>query len=148
MDYFGINSTDDLPKIKEVLAEQSIQGTLINDAANNHVDRDAEVESVPNEEEAAPAQENPEAANTTLIVADNGQLIEQPLDADEEVSADNNAPEEINPASEDTSSEDTSSEDSSSEDKSEDTSSEDLLSGDKSGDDKPGDSSQDIKRED
>src|SRR4051794_25963669 len=36
MDYFGINSTDDLPKIKEVLADQSIQGTLINDAINNH----------------------------------------------------------------------------------------------------------------
>src|SRR3954470_9981081 len=31
MDYFGINSTDDLPKIKEVLAEQAIQGTLIDD---------------------------------------------------------------------------------------------------------------------
>lgn len=30
MDYFGINSTADLPKIKEVLAEQLIEGTLIN----------------------------------------------------------------------------------------------------------------------
>ncbi|MBX2931421.1 MAG: SMC-Scp complex subunit ScpB [Chitinophagaceae bacterium] len=30
MDYFGINSTDDLPKIKEVLAEQLIEGTIIN----------------------------------------------------------------------------------------------------------------------
>ena len=30
MDYFGINSTDDLPKIKEVLAEQIIEGTMIN----------------------------------------------------------------------------------------------------------------------
>jgi len=29
MDYFGINSPDDLPKIKEVLAEQVVQGTLI-----------------------------------------------------------------------------------------------------------------------
>src|SRR5205823_8420604 len=36
MDYFGINSTDDLPKIKEVLAEQAIQGTLVNDAINSH----------------------------------------------------------------------------------------------------------------
>jgi len=32
MDYFGINSTDDLPKIKEVLAEQILEGTLINPA--------------------------------------------------------------------------------------------------------------------
>lgn len=29
MDYFGINSADDLPKIKEVLAEQFTQGTII-----------------------------------------------------------------------------------------------------------------------
>src|SRR5205085_11984577 len=57
MDYFGINSTDDLPKIKEVLAEQSVQGTLINDAVNNRVDNDAEVESVPNEEAVTPQTE-------------------------------------------------------------------------------------------
>jgi segregation and condensation protein B len=30
MDYFGINSPDDLPKIKEVLAEQLIQPTAVN----------------------------------------------------------------------------------------------------------------------
>jgi len=30
MDYFGLNSTDDLPKIKEVLAEQLVQPTIIN----------------------------------------------------------------------------------------------------------------------
>lgn len=30
MDYFGINSADDLPKIREVLAEQAVEGTYIN----------------------------------------------------------------------------------------------------------------------
>jgi segregation and condensation protein B len=30
MDYFGINSTDELPKIKEVLADQIVEGTIIN----------------------------------------------------------------------------------------------------------------------
>lgn len=30
MDYFGINSTDDLPKIREVLSEQIVEGTIIN----------------------------------------------------------------------------------------------------------------------
>ena len=30
MDYFGINTTDDLPKIREVLAEQMVEGTIIN----------------------------------------------------------------------------------------------------------------------
>lgn len=31
MDYFGINSTDDLPKIKEVLAEQLVMPTYVNE---------------------------------------------------------------------------------------------------------------------
>jgi len=30
MDYFGINSADDLPKIKEVLAEQAVEATYLN----------------------------------------------------------------------------------------------------------------------
>lgn len=30
MDYFGINSPEDLPKIREVLADQVVQGTLVN----------------------------------------------------------------------------------------------------------------------
>ena len=32
MDYFGINSADDLPKIKEVLAEQLIEPTVVKDS--------------------------------------------------------------------------------------------------------------------
>src|ERR1035437_5638083 len=32
MDYFGINSTEDLPKIREVLAEQMVDGTFIDPA--------------------------------------------------------------------------------------------------------------------
>ena len=32
MDYFGINSAEDLPKIKEVIAEQIVQPTLINNS--------------------------------------------------------------------------------------------------------------------
>jgi segregation and condensation protein B len=32
MDYFGINSPDDLPKIKEVMAEQIVQPTLMNES--------------------------------------------------------------------------------------------------------------------
>ena len=68
MDYFGINSTDDLPKIKEVLAGQIIQGTLITDAINK----------------PAEAEETAEEGNipTALIVADTGELIEQPFPAD------------------------------------------------------------------
>ncbi len=32
MDYFGINSSDDLPKIREILAEQAIEPTYLNQA--------------------------------------------------------------------------------------------------------------------
>jgi segregation and condensation protein B len=74
MDYFGINSTDDLPKIKEVLAEQSIQGTLINDATNKHAE-----DAVESSEEGSAGPVEVEENSTKLIVADNGQLIEQPL---------------------------------------------------------------------
>ena len=31
MDYFGLNSVEDLPKIKEVLADQAIEGTIISE---------------------------------------------------------------------------------------------------------------------
>lgn len=33
MDYFGINSADDLPKIKEILAEQAVEATYLNNGA-------------------------------------------------------------------------------------------------------------------
>ncbi|TCJ18601.1 SMC-Scp complex subunit ScpB [Flaviaesturariibacter flavus] len=50
MDYFGINSAEDLPKIKEVLADQVVQGTLV----------------------------NPEDFQTSgLLVTDDGELIEE-----------------------------------------------------------------------
>jgi len=74
MDYFGINSTDDLPKIKEVLAEQSIQGTLINDATNEHAPKEGR-----EEEQGTPVEATAVDENTKLIVADNGELIEQHL---------------------------------------------------------------------
>lgn len=78
MDYFGINSTDDLPKIREVLAEQSLQGTLITDAIH---DKSGDEEPTLSEDIAMPEKQvNLEEKNTTLIVADNGELIEQRTD--------------------------------------------------------------------
>jgi len=58
MDYFGINSTADLPKIKEVLAEQTIAPTIVehNEAAQN-----------------ANTMENESA----LVIDSNGDLVEQ-----------------------------------------------------------------------
>ncbi len=59
MDYFGINSTDDLPKIKEVLADKLVEGTMMNaiDFGSSQ-----ETSSIANEK------------NSNLIVDEEGQL--------------------------------------------------------------------------
>lgn len=64
MDYFGINTADDLPKIKEVLAEQLVQPTVIKDAEITEEDT-AENKTEGNEED------------TVLSVAENGELIDK-----------------------------------------------------------------------
>lgn len=58
MDYFGINSADDLPKIKEVLAEQLVEPTVMKDV---HAEEEIKTDEV-DETEA-------------LVVTDNGELI-------------------------------------------------------------------------
>jgi segregation and condensation protein B len=45
MDYFGINSSEELPKISEVLAEQVIMPTLVN-AEHFEVDADQSQEFI------------------------------------------------------------------------------------------------------
>ncbi len=55
MDYFGINSADELPKIKEVLAEQMVEPTIMKDVV-------AENEGKTDEAEA-------------LLVTDGGELV-------------------------------------------------------------------------
>jgi segregation and condensation protein B len=56
MDYFGINSADDLPRIKEVLAEQLVEPTIMKDIQQ---------------------EENNDSIDETeaLAVTDNGELI-------------------------------------------------------------------------
>jgi segregation and condensation protein B len=51
MDYFGVNSAEDLPKIKEVLANQIMEGTMV-----NHTDFDQP---------------------SSLAVTDDGQLVDE-----------------------------------------------------------------------
>lgn len=59
MDYFGINTTDDLPKIREVLAEQIVEGTIINpiDFQSNY--------------------NSPEEEKPTLEINEDGSLIDR-----------------------------------------------------------------------
>jgi segregation and condensation protein B len=61
MDYFGINSAEDLPKIKEVLAEQVVRPTVIKDAG--------------------PTEEQPKKQNSKdevlLSVTEDGELVDK-----------------------------------------------------------------------
>ena len=63
MDYFGINSSDDLPKIREVLAEQMTEPTIVKG-------------DVLHEEEIPSA----EPASETFAVNTDGNLIENSMD--------------------------------------------------------------------
>ncbi|HMT72455.1 MAG TPA: SMC-Scp complex subunit ScpB [Chitinophagaceae bacterium] len=65
MDYFGINTADDLPKIKEVLAEQLVEPTIVKDAMAEE-----------NSESEVPATEALGEETVNLSVADNGELVE------------------------------------------------------------------------
>jgi len=66
MDYFGINTPDDLPKIKEVLAEQIVEPTIVSEA--DFTSESANTEETP---AVAPAEEP-----TNLAVTESGELIE------------------------------------------------------------------------
>jgi len=64
MDYFGVNSADDLPKIKEILANQIIEGTVI-----NHTEFEQ---------------------SSTLAVTDDGELIEEATTSEDIISENEN----------------------------------------------------------
>lgn len=62
MDYFGINSAEDLPKIREVLADQLVEPTVVKD-------------TLPVAEETKP--ETQEDEDALLSVTETGELIEK-----------------------------------------------------------------------
>jgi len=74
MDYFGINSSEDLPKIKEVLAEQFIEPTVI--SQEDFVSPSATEELT----------ETTETDITILAVSEDGELIENKDKTEEEES--------------------------------------------------------------
>lgn len=78
MDYFGINSADDLPKIKEVLAEQLVEPTIVNHAEAETREGTNET----NEESKQPGND----AEAAFSVTEEGELIENSEPGDEEAS--------------------------------------------------------------
>jgi segregation and condensation protein B len=76
MDYFGINSAADLPKLKEVFAETLAEPTLI-----NHTPAEADEEGAPQPEQEATTAED----EAILIVSEEGELkVGAPDQQDEE----------------------------------------------------------------
>ncbi len=86
MDYFGINSPEDLPKIKEVISTDIIDPTGVQSDTLN----------------VAGEEEQELSSNEALVVTEDGELLEQPLDSVEEelqeevVIEDDSLTEEIN----------------------------------------------------
>lgn len=82
MDYFGINSAADLPKIKEVLAEQMVEPTVM---ANLEPTEEGMAEATLFTVTELPADQD--ELDALLAVDDNGELIEQQEKATEENTA-------------------------------------------------------------
>ncbi len=72
MDYFGINTPDDLPKIKEVISTEIVDPTgVLSESLQMAGDEEQELTS-----------------DEVMLVNEDGSLVEQPMIADEEVATD------------------------------------------------------------
>ena len=69
MDYFGLNGPEDLPRIKEVLAEQVVEPTLV----GNH---NLHVANGDDEQETDTLVDTLEDPNSLLLVSESGELLE------------------------------------------------------------------------
>ena len=89
MDYFGINSSEDLPKISEVLMEELVHSTNVKEAEENmEAENAAEAESViiveeTIEEEIIATEAGIEdTTEEILAVTESGEIVEEANDAD------------------------------------------------------------------
>jgi segregation and condensation protein B len=79
MDYFGINSPEDLPKIKEIISTEIIDPTGVQSDTLN----------------VAGEEEQELSTNEALVVTEDGELLEQPISSVEEDQQDETVVEEI-----------------------------------------------------
>lgn len=75
MDYFGINSAEDLPKIKEVLVDQVVEPTVIKDS---EIAEEEKNEGTTGEEPGVEGTED----DVLLSVTEDGELIDKAQDED------------------------------------------------------------------
>ncbi len=77
MDYFGINSTTDLPKISEVLMEELVQATMVNGIQES---TEIEVKETGTEEIINEEPAETDESETILAVTPDGEIIENKQD--------------------------------------------------------------------
>lgn len=71
MDYFGLNSPDELPKLKEVFEEAMVNPTaMLNESATENPESDE--------------SQQPGDSPIALVVTENGELLEEPLEGTED----------------------------------------------------------------
>jgi len=87
MDYFGINSSEDLPKISEVLMEELVQATNVKEAEDNMEAENAAEEMTVEEEIIANEAAIEDDTENVLAVTETGEIIDEVNNAD---SADEN----------------------------------------------------------
>jgi segregation and condensation protein B len=79
MDYFGINSPEDLPKIREVFAEQLVEPTMIRHSDSETAEflqaDNSEEFPEPHMEEPASEVAEPAENSSEFIINDEGMLI-------------------------------------------------------------------------
>jgi segregation and condensation protein B len=73
MDYFGINTTSDLPKISEVLMEELVQATMVNSVTTEAVE---EATVTVEEEQNTAATAQVEETDINMSVTADGEIIE------------------------------------------------------------------------
>jgi segregation and condensation protein B len=75
MDYFGINSPEDLPKLKEVFDESIVNPTIINDEAA--ADSQSNPEAGDGGEQPPAEANEPDETSSQFVVREDGELIEE-----------------------------------------------------------------------
>ncbi|MGZ8551619.1 MAG: SMC-Scp complex subunit ScpB [Chitinophagaceae bacterium] len=79
MDYFGINSAEDLPKIREVLADQVVEPTVIKDGDTNMREENKRSEEADDKEAPTASEESMQEAtdDVMLSVTEDGELVDK-----------------------------------------------------------------------
>ncbi len=83
MDYFGLNSPDELPKLKEIFAEAVVEPTVIRDVPPGGSEAEAPQDEPGENEDSNNEQEHEQDFTTFLAVSETGELIEDAGEGDE-----------------------------------------------------------------